>query len=219
MSTPKPSEQARTAAAELADLGVATVYEAAGRVGLVDVPLIRLTPGSRAAGPARIAACGQDDNRAVHAVMAAVQPGDVLVLTMPTPGPVALLGELLATQAAHRGAAAVLVDAAVRDADELPDMGVPVWTRHIRATAATKNEPGSLDVPVVVGGASTRPRDMVVLDGDGAVIVARERVEEVVAASRARVERETAMRARFRTGELSYDIYGMRAQDAQREEA
>ena len=40
----------------------------------------------------------------VHAVMAQAQPGEVLVLTMPEPRPVALVGELLATQAksAHR---------------------------------------------------------------------------------------------------------------------
>ena len=55
----------------------------------------------------------------VHAVMAEAQPGDVLVLTMPEPEPVALLGDLLATQARARGVAGVLVDAAVRDADEL----------------------------------------------------------------------------------------------------
>ena len=56
-------------------------------------------PGSRAAGPARTVRCGQDDNLMVHAVMAEVQPGEVLVLTMPEPRPVALVGELLATQA------------------------------------------------------------------------------------------------------------------------
>lgn len=214
MSAPRISEPGRTDAAELAELGVATVYEAAGRAGLVDVPLTRLTPGSRAAGPARIAACGQDDNRAVHAVMAAVQPGDVLLLTMPSPAPVALLGELLATQAAARGAAGILVDAAVRDADELREMSVPVWTRYVRVAGAAKKDPGSLDVPVVVGGATVRPGDMVVLDGDGAMVVARERLEEVVAASRSRLEREAAMRARFEAGELSYDIYGMREEDA-----
>ena len=43
---------------ELAQLGVATVYEASGRVGLVDVPLTQLIAGSRAAGPARTVRCG-----------------------------------------------------------------------------------------------------------------------------------------------------------------
>ena len=46
----------------LSELGVATVYEASGRQGLIDVPLIQLIPESRAAGPARTVLCGQDDN-------------------------------------------------------------------------------------------------------------------------------------------------------------
>ena len=104
---------------ELARYGVATVYEAAGRSGLIDIPLLQLIAGSRAAGPARTVRCGQGDNLMVHAVMDQVQPGEILVLTMPEPEPVALIGELLATQAQVRGVAGILVDAAVRDVEEL----------------------------------------------------------------------------------------------------
>ena len=55
----------------------------------------------------------------VHAAVAHARPGDILVLTLPSPEPVALVGDLLATQAKARGVAAVLVDAAIRDLDEL----------------------------------------------------------------------------------------------------
>src|SRR6188474_1550325 len=95
----------------LSELGVATVYEASGRQGLIDIPLIQIIPNSRVAGPARTALCGQDDNLMVHAVIEHIQPGEVLVLSMPEPAPVALLGELLATQVKFRGAAGILVDA------------------------------------------------------------------------------------------------------------
>ena len=44
--------------ARFRELGVATVYEASGREGLIDVPLIQLLPGSRVAGPVRTALCG-----------------------------------------------------------------------------------------------------------------------------------------------------------------
>src|SRR6202034_1437958 len=108
---------------ELARLGSATVYEAGGRGGYVDADLHQIVAGSRAAGPARTVRCGQNDNLMVHAAMASVEPGDVLVLTRPRPAPVALLGELLAPQAKVAGAAAVLVEASVRDADELAELG------------------------------------------------------------------------------------------------
>ena len=196
---------------ELARLGAATVYEASGRQGLVDVELRQIVPGSRACGPARTVRCGQDDNLMVHAAMARLQPGEVLVLTMPEPAPVALVGDLLATQAQARGAVAILVDAAVRDSEELVEMGLPVWARWIRSRGATKTEVGELDVPVTVGGQEIRPGDLVVLDADGATVVAADRAGEVLTASRAREERERVKREKLAAGELSYDLDGLRA--------
>ncbi|MET7669270.1 4-carboxy-4-hydroxy-2-oxoadipate aldolase/oxaloacetate decarboxylase [Micromonospora luteifusca] len=193
--------------------GVATVFEAAGRCGLIDVDLVQIVPGTRIAGVARTVRCGQDDNRAVHEAMTVVRPGEVLVLTMPEPAPVALIGELLATQAKVAGAAGLLVDAAVRDVDELRELGLPIWARWHRVRGATKRERGSLDVAVRVGGATVNPGDVVVLDADGAVVVARGSAVEVAAATRSRIEKETRLRARLEAGEFSYDMHGLRPQD------
>jgi 4-hydroxy-4-methyl-2-oxoglutarate aldolase len=200
-----------TMASELARLGSATVYEAAGRRGLVRAPLRRIVAGSRAAGPARTVRCGQGDNLMVHAAMAAVAPGDVLVLTMPQPESVALVGDLLATQARVRGAAAILVDAAVRDVDELEALGLPVWTRFVSANGAAKDAVGAIDVPVTVGGQAIAPGDMVVLDGDGATVVAKADAEATLTAALDREAREHEKRGRLLAGELSYDLDGLRA--------
>jgi 4-hydroxy-4-methyl-2-oxoglutarate aldolase len=197
--------------AELARLGTATVYEGGGRRGLIDAPLHQVVPGSRVAGPARTVRCAQNDNLMVHAAMAAVQPGEVLVLTMPVPEPVALVGDLIATQAKVHGAAAILVDAAVRDLEELVALGLPIWTRYVRVRGADKTDVGELDVPVEVAGTVIRPGDVVVLDVDGAVVVEHERVADVLAGALAREEAERVKRARLQEGELSYDLDGLRA--------
>jgi 4-hydroxy-4-methyl-2-oxoglutarate aldolase len=194
----------------LARLGVATVHEAAGRTGIVDIPLTQVVPGSRVAGPARTALCAPGDNTMVHALVAHAEPGDVLVLTSAEPAPVAFVGDLLATQAQNRGVAGILVDGAVRDLDELAALGLPVWARFVRAQGATKGVVGEVDVPVVVGGARIRSGDLVVLDCDGAVVVAAERVEEVLPLALEREERERVMRQRYLSGELSYDLQGLR---------
>ena len=197
---------------ELARLGVATVYEASGRKGLIDADLVQVLPGTSAAGPARPVRCGQDDNLMVHAAMAAAKPGDVLVLTMPEPAPVALIGDLLATQAQQQGVAAVLVDASVRDVEELRELGLPVWTRWVRVRGAAKDVVGTIDEPVTVGGAEIRAGDIVVLDADGACVVAAERADEVLEASLAREEKERVKRERLQAGELSWEIDGLREQ-------
>jgi 4-hydroxy-4-methyl-2-oxoglutarate aldolase len=204
------STTATSVTSEFARLGSATVYEAGGRRGYVEADLVQVVPGSAVAGPARTVRCGQDDNLMVHAVMAAVQPGEVLVLTMPKPAPVALVGELLATQAKAQGAAGMLVDASVRDADQLAELGLPVWARWVRVRGATKEILGEIDIPVVVGGATIRPGDLLVLDRDGVAVVEHERVEEVLAASREREEREIVKRGRLEGGELSWEIDGLR---------
>jgi len=194
---------------ELARLGAATVYEAAGRQGLVDVELKQLVPGSRACGPARIALCGQDDNLMVHAVMASLQRGEVLVLCMPVPTPVALLGDLLATQAQVRGAAAILVDGAVRDSEELAAMGLPIWARWIRSRGADKDVVGELDVPVIVGGCQINPGDLLVLDADGVTVVEAGRTEEVLEAALAREAKEADKRVKLQAGALSWELDGL----------
>ena len=178
---------------ELARYGVATVYEAAGRTGLIDIPLLQLIPGSRVVGPARTVRCGQGDNLMVHAVMEQVQPGEILVLTMPEPEPVALIGELLATQALVHRAAGILVDAAVRDSEEMQSLGLPIWARWIRVRGATKIHVGTINETVIVGGTRIAPGDLVLLDADGAVALDAARADAILEASRARTRSETAM--------------------------
>jgi 4-hydroxy-4-methyl-2-oxoglutarate aldolase len=201
---------------ELAEAGVATVYEAYGRRGLLNVDLFPVAPGRGVAGPARIAMCGQGDNRAVHEVMAYAQPGEILVLTMPVAAPVALFGDLLATQAVAAGVAGVLVNAAVRDSTDLARLDMPVWSRWRRATGATKNTRGYVNIPVTVGGTEIAPGDVLVLDDDGATAVAASDVDEALTAVRERLAKEDGLRRRWAAGELSYDAYGMRAEDSER---
>ncbi len=196
--------------AALARHGSSTVYEASGKQGLISYHPVQLVPGSRVAGPARTVLCGQDDNLMVHAVMDQALPGEVLVFTMPKPRPVALLGEILAIQAQVRGVAALLLDAGVRDVDEIRELGLPTWARWVSPRGAAKVVAGSINLPVTVGGVRIEPGDGVVLDADGAVVVARSRLEEVLALSELRTAKEDDLRVKLREGALTYDLHGLR---------
>lgn len=194
----------------LAGLGVATTFEASGREGLVAGALLRVVPGARAAGPARTAVCGTNDNLAVHRVLDTVLPGDVVVISVPEPWSAAVVGELLALQARTRGAAALLVDGAVRDTDELVALGLPVWARSVSAAGPAKDEPGALQVPVRVGGVRIEPKDIVVLDGDGAVVVPRERAAAVLEAAEARHAGELVLKDLLAAGGSTLAAMGLR---------
>lgn len=194
----------------LSELGTATIYEASGRQGLIDLPLVQIQPGSKVAGPARTVLCGQDDNLMVHLLVEHIEPGDVVVVAMPEARPVALIGELLAIQIKRRGAAAILVDAAIRDLEELVRLGIPIWTHFIRVKGATKDKFGTFNDVVTVGGTEIHPGDMIVLDADGAVCIDQNSAQQVLLESLHRYTREVSLRDRLSKGELSYDIHGLR---------
>jgi 4-hydroxy-4-methyl-2-oxoglutarate aldolase len=130
---------------------------------------------------------------------------------MPEPRPVGVVGDLLATQAKAHGAAAILIDAGVRDIETLAELGLPIWARWVRIKGATKDIPGTIGEQVQVGGATIRQGDIVVLDADGAAIVEAERIDEVLEASRKREDNERVKRIKLQAGELSYDLDGLRA--------
>jgi 4-hydroxy-4-methyl-2-oxoglutarate aldolase len=94
--------------------------------------------------------------------------------------------------------------------EELREVGLPIWARYVRVSGASKRTPGSIGEPVEVAGARIRQGDVVVLDADGAVVVERERLEEVLGSALVREEREREKRAKLAAGALSYDLDGLR---------
>ncbi|GAC1492177.1 MAG: 4-carboxy-4-hydroxy-2-oxoadipate aldolase/oxaloacetate decarboxylase [Vulcanimicrobiaceae bacterium] len=198
-------------AARAAALGVSTMFEAAGRTGLVDLDLIAHLPDAKIAGRVRTVFCGQDDNLMVPAAIARAERGDVLVIRMPESRPVSVLGELLATQCVARGVAAVVTDAAIRDVAAIRALGLPVWSRYVRARSAGKAVVGVLDEAVEFGGTLLATGDLIVCDGDGVVAVEAARVADVIAIAEKRDAAEALKRERYRGGALSYDLDGLRA--------
>jgi 4-hydroxy-4-methyl-2-oxoglutarate aldolase len=194
-----------------ASYGVSTLFDAGGRSGLIDLELIAHMPQAKVAGRARTVMCGQDDNLMVPAAISRAGPGDILVMRMPQSRPVSLLGELLATQCLARGVAAVLVDAAIRDAEAIRALGLPVWSRYVRARSASKTTVGTLDEPLEIGGTTVACGDLIVLDCDGAVALPAARAATILAAAAKREAAEVDKRVRYRNGELSYDLDGLRA--------
>ena len=111
---------------------------------------------------------------------------------------------------AAEATAAILVDASVRDLEELVELGLPIWARYVRIRGAVKETLGELDVPVEVGGTTIRPGDIVVLDADGAAVVEQDRVAEVLEGALKREAYEADKRAKLQGGALSYDLDGLR---------
>lgn len=204
----------RADAAVIAQLGVhgtATVHEAMGRTGLVGAHIRPIQEGVRLAGSAVTVLCWPGDNLMIHAAIEQCQAGDVLVVTTTSPSLDGSFGELFATALTQRGVQALVTTGGVRDAVDLREMGFSVWSAAINAQGTVKATAGSVNVPIVVGGTTVRPGDIIVADDDGVVCVPRERAAFALAASDARVAKEAGARAAYQNGELSLDRNGLRS--------
>ena len=203
--------RADTAVVEsLGRLGVATVHEAQGRIGLMQPYMRPLWRGARIAGSAVTALCHPGDNWMIHVAVEVLRPGDVLIVACSSESADGAFGELLATSLKAHGAKGVVLDIGCRDAHEIAEMKFPLWSRAISAKGTVKATIGSVNVPVVCAGVQVHPGDVVVADDDGVVIVRRADAETVAKAGEEREKKEAASRARLEKGELGLDIYGMR---------
>jgi regulator of ribonuclease activity A len=126
----------------------------------------------RFCGPVATVRCFEDNSRIKEAVES---PGHGRVLVVDGGGSVraALVGGNLAAAAARNGWAGIVVDGAVRDAQELRDAGIGVKALALLPRRSVKRNEGQRDVPVVVQGTPVWPGEWLYADEDGIVLSAQ----------------------------------------------
>lgn len=172
------------AASILADVG--------GRRGTLDGRIAPLSPSMCLAGPAFTIEVRAGDNLMIHAAMTMAKPGDVLMIDGKGDRSCALMGSIMINACKKLGLGGVVIDAAVRDTEELRELGFPVYAVGANPNGPTKFVPGRINWPISCGGVAINPGDLVVGDADGVVVVEREKAESLLILAGKKVADEQA---------------------------
>jgi regulator of ribonuclease activity A len=125
------------------------------------------------AGPAATIKCFEDNSRVKEAVG---EPGRGRVLVVDAGGSLrcAMLGDLLAKQAAQNGWTGVVIFGCVRDSVDMAEFNLGVAALATLPLRSEKRGEGQREIPIQIPGASVRPGDWVYADEDGIVIARRQ---------------------------------------------
>lgn len=123
------------------------------------------------AGVALPCLCGPGDNLAILAALSFIKPGDVVMAAADGFSGLAVCGDRVAGMAKNQGAVALVIDGMARDTPGIKAVGLPFFCRGITPNSCAASGPGAVGEPVVLGGVTVNPGDIVVGDCDGVVVV------------------------------------------------
>jgi 4-hydroxy-4-methyl-2-oxoglutarate aldolase len=191
---------------QLSEFDAATLYEAAGRRGMVDPAIRPIWNGAHVCGAAITVNCPARDNLMLHRAVALAAPGSVLVAYAERYQYAGAWGEVLTVAAQARRISGLVIDGAVRDIEAIEKRRFPVFSRGLAIGACTKEKFGTLNEPIDLGGVTVRSGDIVVGTGDGVVILERQTIEQVLQAAIMRRDLESEIFRQLNDGRTTLEI-------------
>lgn len=186
-----------------------TLADTMGRHGVMMPEIRPIFEGIRILGSAFTVLNYPDDNITTHKALTMLEPGDVLVIDEGRENNTGAFGHNMSLQARNRGAAGFISNGCMRDIALLRKEKFPAFCRGVCPRSAQKNTPGSINVPVQVGGLVVSPGDIVVGDDDGVAVVPLAVAEEIVKKARGRMDMEHQQAQDIRDGKQPLEIlYG-----------
>jgi regulator of RNase E activity RraA len=138
----------------------------------------------------------------------ALTPGDVLVIEGRGVPDAATIGDIFASRAFKLGATGIVTDGALRDTPAIAELHRPVY--HLASHGATfgrQHMPFSVDEPVTCAGVFVVPGDVIVGDGEGAVVIPIALLADVVKDALVQEERERFALERVAAGESTVGLF------------
>lgn len=131
----------------------------------------------------------------------AIYPGSVVLIEPGDETRAAHWGELMSNTARQKGATGCVVNGGLRDSMQILDIGFPVFRKfHSPLTAVYRFEITDFGQPMEIGGVPIMPRDYILGDIDGVLVIPQAIVADVVATAETVRDKETIVRGQLQQG-------------------
>ena len=132
-----------------------------------------------------------------------IRPGEVLVIDARQEPAAGTVGDILALRAQARGAAGIVTDGAIRDAERIAELDIPTYYAAVHpAVLGRRHVPWEWGVTVACAGVTVQPGDLVIGDGDGVVVLPPGLAPEILADAREQERQEEFVAAQVASGAL-----------------
>ncbi len=153
-----------------------------------------------AAGPALTADNRPSDIMGTLAALNFLQEGDVLVSAFGGHQGCAAAGDRLAGMLKNNGVSGFVTDGPARDYEGIVAVGLPIWCTGLTPATPHMSGPGTVGLPIQIGGQEVETGDMIVADQDGVTVVPFERLDEVIESLQRITELEAELDAKVAAG-------------------
>ena len=192
---------------KIGTFGTATIHEAAGQTGALPGYLKPISNTMKLCGAVYPVNCLARSNINLHEAIYKANKGDVLVCAVDNYPDAGYWGDILTCAAQQKGLAGLVIDACVRDADDIEKLQFPVFSRGLNILGTGKVRGGSIGETIIIGNIIINQGDVIVGDRDGLVIIEEKGLNDVIKACQSREDKEEIIRNRLKKGETSLEIY------------
>ena len=165
--------------------------------------------GMTLCGQARTVTTMVGDNGASHAAIGMVSPGEILVIDARAHKDTAVWGGIMTRAAMQQNIGGLVVDGAVRDVDEIRELGFPTFAIAASPAGPIKGFGGVIDGVIACAMCPVKPGDIVLGDADGVTVVPLERQAEILKASQDKIAQEEATNNDTSKGTLPGSRFGL----------
>lgn len=188
---------------QLKAFGAPAISDGLNKFNTMDALMKPVSPGLRIAGPAITVRMRPGDNLMLHKAIGLAKPGDVIVVDTCGSRDYCVMGDLMASAAFKKGIAAIVVDGAVRDIDELREKRFPVFAKYVVPAVGDKDGPGEINMPVSCAGVPVLPGDYIVGDDNGVVVLPPRFVAEIIEGTKKKLDYEAKRALEIEAGVIT----------------